>query len=546
MTREDRQPQIELPLAPFRSRSFSVRQAKPDADRAAIHALNHRIFAEELGQYRTEDGGQHVDKFDEKNRYFLAENDSELIGMVAVHGEAPFSFTNRLPASTSVEELAERPLEVRLLAVVPEHRGGRVAAALFLAVHRWAVANRYDALFISGVDEQLPLYRRLGFEALGPAVPQGHCRFTAMRLPLRKAPAAARATVEAILERPLSFLPGPPEREVDPLPQAWHRPLYHRSAAFQAAFEDVRARMRSLLQSDQAALFAGSGTTANDAVACSFKQVCPNGPGWVLSSGEFGNRLADQARRAGHAVIVLRSDWGKSWTIRQLERAWRVRGRPAWIWATQVETSTGVLHPAQELVDWARERDVLVAIDAISSVGAVEAPQHADWITTTSGKCLGGLAGVAGVGVSTQVAERLRPGYAPDSLDLAAALATQGPRHTFPHLELLDLQRRLQIDAPSASRYASLASLGAQVRAGLRALECQVIADEEKAAPCITSFVPPAGYSADAYRLHAAAGGFALAGHSHYLQSRGWLQIATMGKISADQVAALLAHLGDA
>lgn len=62
----------------------------------------------------------------------------------------------------------------------------------------------------------------------------------------------------------------------------------------------------------------------------------------------------------------------------------------------------------------------------------------------------------------------------------------------------------------------------------------------------MTSFRPPQGYSADAYRLYAAAGGFALAGHSHYLQSRGWLQVATMGKISADQVEALLAHLGGA
>ena len=367
-----------------------------------------------------------------------------------------------------------------------------------------------------------------------------------MRLPLRQAPAAARATVEAILERPVSFLPGPPERGIEPLPQAWHRPLYHRSAAFLASFEELRARLGGLLQCDQTALFAGSGTLANDAIAASFRQVCAEGPGWVLSSGEFGDRLAELARRAGQAVVVLRSDWGKSWTMDQLQRAWRVRGRPAWIWATQIETSTGVLHPTDELVQWAREHEVPVAIDAISAVGAVPPPTQADWLSTVSGKCLGGLAGVAVVGVSQRIADRLRPGHAPASLDLAAALQTHGPRHTFPHLELLDLQRRLQFDPPTEARYLALAALGARVRTGLRALGCKVIAEEARAAPCVTSFLPPARYSADAYRLHAAAGGFALAGHSPYLQSRGWLQIATMGRISVDQVEALLAHLAAA
>lgn len=533
----------EVPLVAFESGKLSIRQAVSGQDDEAIHALLHRIFIQELGQYPDDGSGRHVDKFEGKNRYFLAECEGELHGMVAVHTQEPFSFAARLPPGKTWQELSDRPVEVRLLSIDPQHRGGRIAAALFLAVHRWARANARDVMFISGVSEQLPLYRRLGFQELGPACPQGDCEFTAMALRLVDAPPRACAAVESVVAAQRSFLPGPPERDPVDLPSAWHRPRYHRSASFIHSFETARQRLSPLLGGGEVALLSGSGTTANDAVAWALRSLFAEQPGWVLEAGEFGGRLVDQARRTGLRFDSVQRPWGETWARADWEAQLAQSSFPKWIWAVQLETSTGVLHPAQELADWCAEHGIFLALDAVSALGAVPIPQEVGLVSGVSGKCLGGLAGVAAVGVSAEVLAQLEPGIAPESLDLAAILRSVGPRHTFPHLELLDLLRQLSDWRNPEEHWQSAAQLGQKVRKGLRELGCTVIAPEELAAPVVTSFLPPPNWHAEAYRMHAEAAGFELAGHSSYLQERGWLQIATMGKINAAQVDDLLAHL---
>jgi hypothetical protein len=152
-----------------------------------IHRLNHRIFAEEVKQHPTKPDGRLVDKFHSRNRYFIAVRGEELVGMISAHSGPEFSIAGRLKNPEIIEEM-RAPLEIRLLAILPEWRKGAILAGLFWQVRDYAHRERYSDLLISGIVERVPMYEKLGFEAMGEAVPCGAAAFVPMRLKLDAAP----------------------------------------------------------------------------------------------------------------------------------------------------------------------------------------------------------------------------------------------------------------------------------------------------------------------------------------------------------------------
>ena len=71
-----------------------------------VHRLNHRIFAEEVGQHARTPDGRLIDKFHSRNRYFIATRGSELVGMVSAHDGPEFSIASRLKDVSCVEGAA--------------------------------------------------------------------------------------------------------------------------------------------------------------------------------------------------------------------------------------------------------------------------------------------------------------------------------------------------------------------------------------------------------------------------------------------------------
>src|SRR5258705_13180024 len=66
------------------------------------------------------------DSFEGKSRYIIALRDGEVIGMVAIHDQQPFSIAQRLPDASLPDRIAGKKLEVRLLAIDPAHRNRMV------------------------------------------------------------------------------------------------------------------------------------------------------------------------------------------------------------------------------------------------------------------------------------------------------------------------------------------------------------------------------------------------------------------------------------
>ncbi|MGH9586617.1 MAG: N-acyl amino acid synthase FeeM domain-containing protein, partial [Acidobacteriaceae bacterium] len=164
-------------------RAIHFKEAEGASELWQIHALNHRVFAEEIAQHHKQSSGVLIDRFHAQNRYFVAVQNKVVIGMVSVHDGPEFSITKRLPDPTQLRNFP-LPLEVRLLAIAQEKRKRTVLAGLLWQVYRYAVSNGHSHLLISGISEREPMYRKMGFSALGPAVPEGKAAFIPMAMPI--------------------------------------------------------------------------------------------------------------------------------------------------------------------------------------------------------------------------------------------------------------------------------------------------------------------------------------------------------------------------
>jgi len=527
------------------------KSAETEAEFQQIHALNHRIFAEEIAQHPTDPSRLLVDRLDSQNHYFIAVHQDKVIGMVSAHSGPAFSVSRRLPAPQTLSDFP-RPFEVRLLAIHPAQRNRTVLSGLLWQVYDFALSNRGSHLLISAITEREPMYRKLGFEPLGPAVPEGAASFIPMVADLanptpgvtQRASLHQRHWQRGALNRsPISLMPGPVCIHPEVARAFASPPISHRSPDFIRRYERTRNLLRGLLPNMDVAIFPGAGTLANDIVAANLKAVFAATQGIILSNGEFGERIANQARRAGLNFTEIRSDWGQPWDFPTLQSA--LDREPAWVWAVHLETSTGVLNDAGTLLSQAQRAGCAVALDCVSSLGASTIPTSDALLFASgvSGKSIGSYAGIGFVYVNRSATHLLVDRPLCPSFDLLHMLETCGPVSTISSPALLALCTALEqnySDAESmAARFAHYASLGICVRQQMMRTSLTPLAPCEIAAPNITTFRLPS----HAFPKVCLDAGFHIAFESPYLEHRGWGQIATMGDVSVDTLVPLFRAL---
>jgi hypothetical protein len=189
-----------MSAAMLRLGQYTFKTADSPVEFEQIHRLNHRTFAEEVRQHAPMPDGMLVDKFHAKNTYFIGVREDQVVGMVAVHSQPPYSVADRLSDPSILWAPGRRPMEVRLLAIEPQERSGNVLIALFWLCFEHARQSDFTDVYISAVSDRVDLYRRIGFEPLGPAVPCGSAMFVPMGVQLPVGP-GPRKLVEHWLKR---------------------------------------------------------------------------------------------------------------------------------------------------------------------------------------------------------------------------------------------------------------------------------------------------------------------------------------------------------
>lgn len=522
--------------------------ATQDGEFEQIFRLNHRTFVDEIPQHAGHDDGRLIDRFHAENRYVICKDHEEVVGMIALRGRRPFSLDAKLPDLDRYLPRNRSVCEIRLLAVRPGYRHSWVLPGLVRELARVCRESGHEYAVISGTTRQLRLYAHLGFEPFGPLVgkpgayyqPMGISveRFTGkvtwLALPTQESsPTPLRGAAKC-------FLPGPANVHPSVLAALAGSPRSHRSPDTASLLEDCRARLAKMTRASDVQVLLGTGTLANDAIA---QQLRLTGkPGWVLSNGEFGERLVDHARRAGLEFTAQRARWGRSFDFDAMRRRAEMRAKPHWLWMAHCETSTGVLNELMEFKRVARAFGARAVLDCISSIGNVDVDLRG--IALASGVSGKGLAALPGLAFVFHGRKELRRGSrVPRYLDLALYAANSSVPFTHSSNLLAALAAALDLAGPGDN--AQRAAISAMARAALAGRGLRIVDDGTAPAPFVVSIALPE--SAPAARVGEAMleRGHQVAFESRYLRARNWIQLAWMGAIDAADVLTAVAALAE-
>lgn len=198
------------------------------------------------------------------------------------------------------------------------------------------------------------------------------------------------------------MIPGPVELSPAVLTAMASPPPSHTSPRLIEAFGSSLERMRQVWRSDAASqpfVVAGSGTLAMEVAAANL--IEPGDRVVVVVSGYFSDRMVEILRRYGAEVVEVTAPIGDAPSpdaVREILAGGRAGGRFKALFATHVDTSTGVLVDPEPLCRLAREAGVLAVFDGVCATAGERfdmAGWGADLYFTASQKALGVPPGLA-------------------------------------------------------------------------------------------------------------------------------------------------------
>jgi aspartate aminotransferase-like enzyme len=291
-----------------------------------------------------------------------------------------------------------------------------------------------------------------------------------------------------------------------PLPpavsQAMAQPmLYHRAPAFVPVYERALERLKLVFRtSGEVLLFASSGSGAMESAVANL--VRPGDPALVASCGKFGERWAELCDAYGAETIHWETEWGQRVDPAELDRRLAAHAGVEVVFVTASETSTGVVNDVRELTEVAHRHGALIAVDAVSAMGAVPLPQDewgVDVVVSGSQKALMSPPGLGFASPNEAALER-----AADSagrryyFDWGAAVAgqrKQPPDSPFTPavglVQALDVALGLIEKEGLEAVYERHRLLGRATRQAARALELELLGEPDENANVVTAIKLP-------------------------------------------------------
>ncbi|MEX2210559.1 MAG: alanine--glyoxylate aminotransferase family protein [Gaiellaceae bacterium] len=298
------------------------------------------------------------------------------------------------------------------------------------------------------------------------------------------------------MEKRYLFTPGPTPVPPQVLAALAEPVLHHRGPDFKVVYARCLERLKTVCRTERdVLLFTSSGTGLLESAVANL--VSPADRVLSVSAGYFGERWAELARTYGADVDELRYDWGEAPAAADVEA--RLDGHSL-VLLTHSETSTGVVADIQALAAVARDAGALVAVDAISSLGAVPLETDAwglDVVVSGSQKALMTPPGLALVTVSEAAWGRRgsaprfyfdweRTQSAQEQLDAAFTPATS-------LVVALDVALGLLLEGGLDAAFERHVRLGRACRAGARAMGLELFSPDDDSAAVVTAIKAPEG-----------------------------------------------------
>jgi aspartate aminotransferase-like enzyme len=322
----------------------------------------------------------------------------------------------------------------------------------------------------------------------------------------------------------INFLPGPVNISKGTLKCMARAPLSHRSEKFRSIFDDTRAALCGLVNAKTAVLFTGSGTLANEAIAAQLSLGIKD-KGMVISNGEFGLRLAEQAQRFGLKFKHLAFPWAEEFDYVVIKKE-LASLRPAWVWFAHLETSTGILNDLEKIKKLCRPYKTKICADIISTVGNIEVDlKGVHMASASSGK---GLAALPGIAIVFSNARHKPSSALPKYLDIGFYEGKNFIPFTFSS-NLLRALRHGCVEKTILKRTKNNIKICSRIESFLENKNLEIIGKNKKRAPYMLTLEAPAGASSMKLGRAFAAKGIDVHYKNEYLIKRNWLQLALMG-----------------
>jgi aspartate aminotransferase-like enzyme len=304
-----------------------------------------------------------------------------------------------------------------------------------------------------------------------------------------------------VAEKRYLFTPGPTPVPPEVL-EAMSRPIiHHRSSDFRAIFARLLERLGRVYRTEGHVLvYTASGTGGMESAVSNLTR--PGDRVVVVSAGHFGERWTAMAWNFGCEVDELAYEWGEAPVPEDLARRLRELGGAKVVFTTHSETSTGVVADLQGLAAAAKDAGALVAVDAVSSLGAVPLETDAwglDAVVSASQKALMTPPGLATVSASADAWAAVEAGAASrfyfDWTRTRERQERSDPSFT-PAVSTvagLDVALGLLLEEGLEQAFERHVRLGRACRAGAKAMGLDLFSPDDDSSAVVTAINAPDG-----------------------------------------------------
>lgn len=295
-------------------------------------------------------------------------------------------------------------------------------------------------------------------------------------------------------------IPGPVELSPEVLMEMAKPMMGHRTPDFEEILIDCWSNLKKIFQTkNDIALITGSGTAGIDGAIASTVQ---EGDEVInITGGKFGERLMEVSQAYGAKTTEVNVKWGTSFDIADVEKA-VAESNAKIITLTHNETSTGVIHNAEEVGRVARENDMLFIMDGVTSVGGDEVltdKWNVDICITGSQKCLAAPPGLAMVAMNNRALDTIndhpRKAYYNDLAKYKKSLGKNSTPFTPSVTLIYGLHKALEMvmEEGMDARIARHRLMARATREAMKAMNVGLFADESVASNTVSSMKIPAG-----------------------------------------------------
>ncbi|MEH6814371.1 MAG: alanine--glyoxylate aminotransferase family protein [Motiliproteus sp.] len=308
---------------------------------------------------------------------------------------------------------------------------------------------------------------------------------------------------------PQRTLMGPGPSDVSPrVLAAMARPtIGHLDPEFVRMMDEIKGLLQYALKTKNALTLPVSAPGSAGMEACFVNLVEPGDKVIVCQNGVFGGRMAENVIRFGGQVILVEDEWGTPVSLDKVKAAFAEHADIKALAFVHAETSTGVRSDAAALSALGRENDVLVIMDAVTSVGGIEVDLDGwgvDAVYSGTQKCLSCPPGISPVSFSERAVKCVQDRKTPVPswfLDKKLVMGYWGEgakrtyHHTAPVNSLYALHEALVMleEEGLENAWERHQKIHLALKAGLEAMGLKFLVDEEYRLPQLNTVIIPAG-----------------------------------------------------